>query len=70
MDKYCVYNMKLAGFLMLNGFRIYRIEHDLKHPGRDVYIFKDTPQLQKQIEIYKFNKEDILNGINYEGSND
>ena len=64
MKKYYVFNMRLAGFLMINKCKLYRIEHNLQDNRRDVYVFKNTPQLQHIIDFYNTYKEKILNGIN------
>ena len=40
-----IFSLKLAGFLMMNGQRIIRINHNLNIPDKDVYVFVDTPEL-------------------------
>ena len=56
-EKYkCIYNMRLAGYLMMNGMRIIRIEKNLGRPWRNVFIFEDTDEVMKLIEIYKNEK--------------
>lgn len=70
-EKYkCIYNMRLAGYLMLNGIPIQRIERNLGRPWRNVFLFEDTEKISKLIEIYKQqkSKENDKDGINNEGS--
>ena len=57
MKKYkCIYNLRLAGFLMMNGLPILRIETNLGRPWRNVYLFEDNEKIEKIIEIYKEQK--------------
>lgn len=70
-EKYkCIYNMRLAGYLMLNGIPIQRIERNLGRPWRNVFLFEDTEEISKLIEIYKQqkSKENDNNGINIKNS--
>lgn len=56
-EKYkCIYNMRLAGYLMMNGMRIIRMEKNQGRPWRNVFIFEDTDEVMKLIEIYKNEK--------------
>ena len=45
-------SLRLAGYLMMNGFRILRINHNLKVIGKDVYVFEQTEKLKKCIFDY------------------
>ena len=47
-----IFSMRLAGYLMQNGFRLIRIHHNLKYRGRDVYLFYDSPEIQEKMEEY------------------
>ena len=71
-EKYkCIYNMRLAGYLMMNGMRIIRMEKNLGRPWRNVFIFEDTDEVMKFIEIYKNEKsKENKDGINNERSAD
>ena len=61
----CIYNMRLAGYLMMNGIRIIRMEKNLGRPWRNVFIFEDTDEVIKLIEIYKNEKsKENTDGIN------
>ena len=52
-----IFSLKLAGFLMMNGQRIIRINHNLNVSDKDVYVFVDTPELcQLMREYSKKNK--------------
>lgn len=63
MEKKCIYNLGLAGFLMLNHCRLLRVERDLDKSGRDVYLFKNSDKIDKLIETYKNNKEKVYSYI-------
>lgn len=47
-----IFSLRLAGFLMLNGFPIKRIHHNLKVKNKDVYLFEDTPELTQAMLEY------------------
>ena len=47
-----IFSLKLAGFLMMNGQRIIRINHNLNVSDKDVYVFVDTPELCKLMSEY------------------
>lgn len=47
-----IFSLKLAGFLMMNGQRIIRINHNLDVLNKDVYVFIDTPELCKLMGEY------------------
>ena len=47
-----IFSLKLAGFLMINGQRIIRINHNLNVPNKDVYVFVDTPELCRLMGEY------------------
>lgn len=48
-----IFSLRLAGYLMMNGFRIKRIHHNLKEINKDIYMFDDTPELNKAMIKYK-----------------
>ena len=47
---YRVYTRRLAAQLRAKGFELLGIDKDYKHPGYDNYLFKDCPELRKEIE--------------------
>ena len=47
-----IFSLKLAGFLMMNKQRIVRINHNLDVPNKDVYVFIDTPELNRLMGEY------------------
>lgn len=47
-----IFSLKLAGYLMMNGHRIIRINHNLNIPNKDVYVFNDTPELCRAMSDY------------------
>lgn len=52
-----IFSLRLAGYLMFNGFRIKRIHHNLKEIDKDVYLFDDTPELEAAMLKYKELKQ-------------
>ena len=51
-----VKSLRLAGWLMYNGFRILRINHNLEVNGKDVYVFEQSEKLSECIFEYINNK--------------
>ena len=47
-----IFSLKLAGYLMMHGQRIIRINHNLNIPNKDVYVFVDTPELRQLMSEY------------------
>lgn len=47
-----IFSLKLAGYLMMNGHRIIRINHNLNIKNKDVYVFIDTPELCRLMSEY------------------
>lgn len=47
-----VKSLKLAGYLMQNGFRILRVEPNAKFKGKDVYVFEQSKKLSDCIFKY------------------
>lgn len=47
-----VKSLRLAGYLMMNGFRILRINHNLEVQGKDVYVFEQSDKLSDCIFEY------------------
>ena len=66
-----IFSLRLAGFLMMNGFRILRINHNLQKKNKDVYVFENSNELCKMMEKYneiKNSKEN--NNVIDKGSRD
>lgn len=47
-----IFSLRLAGYLMMRGHRIIRINHNLNIPNKDVYVFIDTPGLCRDMSEY------------------
>ena len=61
-----IFSLRLAGFLMMNGFRILRINHNLQKKDKDVYVFENSKELCKTMEKYTLiknskEKENVIN---------
>lgn len=52
-----VRSLRLAGFCMLNGFRLLRIEQNKINKNKDVYVFKQSEELSECILKYISTKE-------------
>ena len=44
---------RLAGFLMLNGYILLRMNEDRKNPDFDIFIFKNDDGIENAINDYK-----------------
>lgn len=51
-----IFSLRLAGYLMMNGFRILRINHNLQRFDKDVYVFEDSEEICKAMEKYTVDK--------------
>ncbi len=58
-DTIVILQERMAGWLMFNRFHKVCEKVDLKDPDRNVYIFKDSPELRKAMAEYK-NQKSIL----------
>lgn len=52
MKKTVVFNQKVAGYLMLNGFTLKTIEKSHQNPNMNVFIFNDSVELKDKISKY------------------
>lgn len=48
-----IYNMRIAGRLMADGFVLTGMEKDKKNPNYNVFIFRDSEELRARLEVYK-----------------
>lgn len=69
IQKEYVRSMKLAAYLMLDGFRILGVEKDKKNNNYDVYVFKNTPALTKAIFKYINSRNGDKYDINQNSNN-
>ena len=60
-----IFSLKLAGFLMMNGQRIVRINHNLNIQDKDVYVFIDTPELCQLMSEYSNKNSKEKNNYAY-----
>ena len=47
-----VKSLKLAGYLMMHGFRVLRVEQNIKVKNKDVYVFEQSDKLSDCIFEY------------------
>lgn len=55
---YIIYNQRLAGYLMLNGFVLVAVLPHKNIPGRNVYRFCESPALHDAIDKWQIVKCD------------
>ena len=68
MEKFkYIFSLKLAGYLMMNGKRILRINHNLSGNGKDVYVFENTPEVCRLMSEY--SKKNSKEKYNYGNNN-
>lgn len=48
-----VKTQKLAGYLMLNGFKFLRVDDDRNNPDYKIYIFRNENGIEEAIDSYK-----------------
>lgn len=53
-----IFSLKLAGYCMMHGQRIIRINHNLNVPNKDVYVFVNTPELCRLMSEYSNRNKD------------
>lgn len=71
MEKFkYIFSLKLAGYLMTNGQRIIRINHNLNVDNKDVYVFENTSEVCRLMSEYsnKNSKEKCNYGDSNKGS--
>lgn len=47
-----IYNQKLAGFLMMSGYRLMGMEENTKYKGKNVFYFMESANIRKSIQAY------------------
>ena len=52
---FTIYNQKLAGYLMINGFPLIKIVQD-RRTGRDDYLFPDTELLRDFVDKWQVER--------------
>ncbi|ACB84822.1 DUF5659 domain-containing protein [Natranaerobius thermophilus] len=57
---YVVRSQRLAGFLMLKGFVLKKLDISREDPSRNVFLFNNTKELRDTVELYKEFKDKIF----------
>lgn len=52
-----VFSMRLAGHLMTMGYKLLRVNHNLKDDSKDVYVFEYSDEIHEIVENYIKTKE-------------
>ena len=47
-----IFSQKCAGYLMLNGVRLVRLETNLKDPRKHIFIFHDDERTRVLLDTY------------------
>lgn len=47
-----IYNQRLAGYLMMSGFRLMGLEENEQYKGKNVFYFMESDKLRKSIQSY------------------
>ncbi|MGG1600963.1 DUF5659 domain-containing protein [Paenibacillus naphthalenovorans] len=53
MKPYVIKSQRLAGYLMMRGFVLKGMGENDRYPGRNVFFFKNSPELVQAIESYR-----------------
>lgn len=48
-----VYSQRIAGYLMLYGYRLYNVSKNTKYNDKNVFYFRDCPEVRDAIETIK-----------------
>lgn len=51
-DVIMIYSPRMAGYLMMRGFYLIRIEQNKKRPGKNCFAFFDTPVIKTAMSDY------------------
>ena len=55
---FTIFSQRLAGYLMLSGFRLAEMRKDEKGTMKNIFFFVDSEELQKEIKNYKRGAQD------------
>lgn len=56
-----IFRQRLVGYLLLRGFVLAGMRPDREGTGRNVFFFKDTPEIRKAMRQFKdFDMKNIL----------
>ena len=47
-----IYNQRLAGFLMMSGYRLMGVEENEKYKGKNVFYFMESKNIRSSIQDY------------------
>ncbi|WP_408606830.1 DUF5659 domain-containing protein [Blautia pseudococcoides] len=47
-----MFNQRLAGFLIMSGYRLMGLEENQKYKGKNVFYFMDSDKIHKSIQVY------------------
>ena len=53
---YTIYSLKLMATLVLKGFVLVEMRPDRKGNGRNVFFFKDSPEIREAVKEYQERK--------------
>lgn len=60
MDKYkCILSLRVANDLVAENFPLVYIEPSHKRPGKLVFVFKNSEELEKKLSTYRRNERSV-----------
>ena len=51
-EAFPIYNQRLAGFLMMSGYRLMGVEENERYKGKNVFYFMESKNIRKSIQTY------------------
>ncbi len=61
MNTFKIFNQRLAGYLMFNGFKLLSVEPNRDIKDFNVFAFEKTPKLTRILDQYQETKTNNLN---------
>ena len=56
-----IHSQAMAGFLMMSRFILIDKRVDLKNKDKNVFVFRDSPEIRNAMKNYSIHKESINN---------
>lgn len=51
-EAFPIYSQKLAGFLMMSGYRLMGVDENERCKGKNVFYFMESENIRKSIQTY------------------
>ena len=56
MKDYIIFNQRLAGYLMQQGFILLNMKESKSNKGKNVFVFRESQELLNAVDNYKSTK--------------